>query len=93
MVSQSTTSTSFPDESDLGTRLGLNIPPSSGPDALHSLAVYFANAMENATKTLGSVANDTENVTVGTATGDDGDKLRSANLRDKTVEGYEKLFQ
>lgn len=29
------------------TRPGLNIPPSAGPNTLHSLAVYFATALDN----------------------------------------------
>lgn len=83
-----------PDDSDLGTRLGLNIPPSSGPDALHSLAVYFANAMDNATKTAAANNSNTDAlVEVETSSGDDNEKIRSAHLRDETVEGYEKLFQ
>lgn len=89
----SSSTSATPNDSDLSSRLGLNIPPSSGPDALHSLAVYFANAMDNATKT--AVANNkTEaNVEVETSSGDDNEKIRSAHLRDETVEGYEKLFQ
>lgn len=83
-----------PNDPDLGPRLGLNIPPSSGPDALHSLAVYFANAMENSTKTVEQQASNTNSSTIiETSSGDDNEKLRAANLRDKTVEGYEKLFQ
>lgn len=97
IVSSSTSTSATPDESDLGTRLGLNIPPSSGPDALHSLAVYFANAMENATKSAQTVNTTVETrseVTSDTSdTTDDNEKIRSAHLRDKTVEGYEKLFQ
>lgn len=84
-----------PSDSDLSTRLGLNIPPSSGPDALHSLAVYFANAMDNSTKQTEqkSVESSAIDPTVETSMGDDNEKLRQANLRDQTVEGYEKLFQ
>lgn len=94
IVSSSTSTSATPDESDLGTRLGLNIPPSSGPDALHSLAVYFANAMENATKSAQTVNTTVETRSEVTSdTADDNEKIRSAHLRDKTVEGYEKLFQ
>lgn len=81
-----------PDDSELGSRLGLNIPPSSGPDALHSLAVYFATAMENSTK-MAEQGSGNSTASVETSSADDTEKLRTANLRDKTVEGYEKLFQ
>ncbi|XP_023290507.1 uncharacterized protein LOC105697880 [Orussus abietinus] len=41
-----------------GSRSGLNIPTSSGPSALHSLALYFATASEeaNSTETLNESA-------------------------------------
>lgn len=35
------------DVEKLITRPGLNIPPSAGPNTLHSLAVYFATALDN----------------------------------------------
>lgn len=82
-----------PNDSDLSSRLGLNIPPSSGPDALHSLAVYFANAMENSSKVAEQGSSTITTANVDTSSGDDNEKLRTANLRDETVEGYEKLFQ
>lgn len=36
----------------MGQRLGLEVPPSSGPNALHSLALYFANTDVNNTKRM-----------------------------------------
>lgn len=92
------TATSATPDSELGSRLGLNIPPSSGPDALNALAVYFANAMENATKTVEQQGSQSSNTTsppsdAVTSSGSDNEKIKKANFRDETVEGYEKLFQ
>ncbi|CAG9805200.1 unnamed protein product [Chironomus riparius] len=36
----------------MGQRLGFEVPPSSGPNALHSLALYFANTDVNNTKRM-----------------------------------------
>lgn len=35
----------------LGTRTGLVVPPSAGPNTLHSLAIYFATAVDNLVST------------------------------------------
>lgn len=95
MVSSSV-ATGTSTDSELGSRLGLNIPPSSGPDTLHSLAVYIANAMEgNASKSAenNQTSSQTETQVETSSLEDDNKKLISANLRHKTVEDYEKLFQ
>lgn len=97
-LASSSSTSATPNDGEAGSRFGLNIPPSSGPDALHSLAVYFASAMENATNSKPAVGesssdkNKTEEP-ISAQILDDNAKIRSAQLSDKTVEGYEKLFQ
>lgn len=88
VTSRPTSATTRDDEeAEGGQRFGLNIPPSSGPDALHSLAVYFANTMENITSQAAATQNKTAEVTTTDA------DINSAHLSGKTIEGYEKLFQ
>lgn len=60
----------------MGQRLGLEVPPSSGPNALHSLALYFANGDVNNTKRMTQLANG----------------LTSVFLSNKTITKYESLF-
>lgn len=60
----------------MGQRLGLEVPPSSGPYALHSLALYFANGDTNNTKRMTQIANG----------------LTSVFLSNKTISQYESLF-
>lgn len=69
-------------EKYMGMRVGLEVPPSSGPSALHSLALYFANGDINNTKRM------TEEETIQAfAQG-----INSVFLSDKTVTKYEELF-
>lgn len=60
----------------MGQRLGLEVPPSSGPYALHSLALYFANGDTNNTKRMTQLANG----------------ITSVFLSNKTITQYESLF-
>lgn len=60
----------------MGQRLGLEVPPSSGPNALHSLALYFANGDTNNTKRMTQIANG----------------ITSVFLSNKTISQYESLF-
>lgn len=62
----------------MGQRSGLEVPPSSGPSALHSLALYFANGDINNTKRATS-----DQLKQG---------IGSVFLSDKTVTKYEALF-
>lgn len=80
----------------IGSRPGLIIPPSSGPDTLHSLALYFATAVdnlmtnsENQTTTSVPLTDAFENVDVqvGNVT-----KISSSHVSNQTIEKYEKLF-
>lgn len=80
----------------LGARPGLIIPPSSGPDTLHSLALYFATAVdnlmtnpENQTTVAVPLAADLDdvNVQIGNVT-----RINSAHVSNDTIEKYEKLF-
>lgn len=64
----------------MGDRVGLEVPPSSGPNALHSLALYFANGDINNTKRM----------TEEQARKSKG--ISSVFLSDKTVTKYEELF-
>ncbi|XP_048512385.1 mucin-5AC isoform X2 [Athalia rosae] len=62
------------DDNQNGSRAGLNIPPSSGPSTLHTLALYFATASDNfddsgSNETATDVA-----VRVG-GSGDEGEKM------------------
>ncbi|CRK98965.1 CLUMA_CG012040, isoform A, partial [Clunio marinus] len=65
-----------------GQRLGLEVPPSSGPNALHSLALYFANGDVNNTKRM----------IESQAAKNSKDSISSVFLSDKTVTKYEQLF-
>lgn len=66
----------------MGQRSGLEVPPSSGPNALHSLALYFANGDTNNTKRM------TEEQKARMAK----QGIASVFLSDKTVTKYEELF-
>lgn len=69
-------------EKYMGTRPGLEVPPSSGPNALHTLALYFANGDTNNTKRMIEAANAKFNK----------QGISSVFLSDKTVTKYEQLF-
>lgn len=80
----------------LTARPGLIIPPSSGPDTLHSLALYFATAVdnlmtnpENQTSTSVPLRAAFENldVQIGNVT-----KISSSHVSNDTQDQYEKLF-
>lgn len=80
----------------ISARPGLIIPPSSGPDTLHSLALYFATAVdnlmtnpENHTGVSVPLRADIDNldVQIGNVT-----KINSAHVSNETIEKYEKLF-
>lgn len=71
-----------------GQRAGLEVPPSSGPNALHSLALYFANNDNNNTKrALDPSAGNSFLPRQGRI-----DDIASVFLSDKTVTKYESLF-
>ncbi|KAG5681443.1 hypothetical protein PVAND_010879 [Polypedilum vanderplanki] len=63
-------------EKYMGNRVGLEVPPSSGPNALHSLALYFANGDTNNTKRMIQLQNG----------------ISSVFLSNKTQTKYEALF-
>lgn len=78
-----------------GARPGLVIPPSAGPETLHSLARYFANALDN----LASARSETTTAsgTTTTITPDEGKKaVNDRNidliLTHSTVDRYKELF-
>uniref|UniRef100_A0A1B0EYY9 Uncharacterized protein n=1 Tax=Phlebotomus papatasi TaxID=29031 RepID=A0A1B0EYY9_PHLPP len=84
------------EKSNVGQRLGLQIPPSSGPETLHSLALYFATAMDNITRNFSterSAAYTTEGTTTSPDVATDSKGIAGALLRDETLDNYEKLFQ
>lgn len=83
-------------ESERPPRPGLIVPPSSGPDTLHSLALYFATAVDNmmtnpenqtTTTNVPVGALDNLDVQIGNVT-----KITAAHVRNVTIEKYEKLF-
>lgn len=83
-------------EKEYGGRPGLVIPPSSGPDTLHSLALYFATAVDSLvtkpmvdTTTTKTVLPGLENIDVqaGNVT-----KIDSSLISDTTKQQYETLF-
>lgn len=80
---------SEPKEFVTGERPGLIIPPSSGPDTLHSLALYFATAVDNlVTKPETTTAFEKSlYIQQGNVT-----KLTSSLVSNSTVEKYKQLF-
>lgn len=84
------------EEKEYGGRPGLVIPPSSGPETLHSLALYFATAVDSLvtkpmidTTTAKAVLPGLESfdVQVGNVT-----KLDATLVSDSTKQQYETLF-
>lgn len=65
-----------------GQRAGFEVPPSSGPNALNALALYFANGDGNNTKRMIDLQN-ARFINQG---------ISSVFLSDKTVTKYEQLF-
>lgn len=65
----------------MGMRSGLEVPPSSDPSTLHSLALYFANGDVNSTKRMIEESARLSN-----------QGISSVFLSDKTVTKYEELF-
>lgn len=80
-----------------GPRAGLEVPPSSGPSAIHSLALYFATTTleNNATEpTPVDYDFDTQTETSSDAGVESSTQVISqALLSEKTVNQYEALFQ
>lgn len=78
-------------EREMGGRPGLVIPPSSGPEAIHSLALYFATASDAnspmPTDPTTIQAHKGLDVTVGNVT-----KIDSTLVSDVTKKHYETLF-
>lgn len=76
-------------ESVSGQRPGLIIPPSSGPDTLHSLALYFATAVDNLVTKPETTTTFEKSLSIqpGNVT-----KLSSALVSNSTVEKYKQLF-
>lgn len=72
-------------EKYMGQREGLEVPPSSGPSALHSLALYFANGDNNNTKRMIGL-NNNNSLRQGK------ESLSTILLSDKTVTKYQELF-
>ncbi|GAB0098535.1 Chitin binding domain [Sergentomyia squamirostris] len=83
------------EKTNVGQRLGLQIPPSSGPETLHSLALYFATAMDNLQRNITTerAARTSEITTEEPETATDPRGIIGAYLRNETVNNYEKLFQ
>ncbi|KAF2885869.1 hypothetical protein ILUMI_20304, partial [Ignelater luminosus] len=76
-------------------RPGLVVPPSAGPQTLHSLAIYFANALDNLTSTLPREYSEKGE---GEATDSpiihiDNEELIKFLLTQMTLENYEDLFK
>ena len=69
-------------EKYMGVRSGLEVPPSSDPSTLHSLALYFANGDVNSTKRM----IEEQNARLINQ------EISSVFLSDKTVTKYEELF-
>ena len=65
----------------MGQRSGLEVPPSSGPNALHSLALYFANGDVNNTKRM--IAQQNARLAQG---------INAVFVSDRTATKYEELF-
>lgn len=72
-----------------GQRPGLVIPPSSGPDTLHSLALYFATAVDNLVMNPETTTAFEKSLYIqpGNVT-----KLSSSLVSNSTVEKYKQLF-
>uniref|UniRef100_A0A1B0CP11 Chitin-binding type-2 domain-containing protein n=2 Tax=Lutzomyia longipalpis TaxID=7200 RepID=A0A1B0CP11_LUTLO len=83
------------EKSNIGQRVGLQIPPSSGPDTLHSLALYFATAMDNIARnsTTERSVSTTDGITASLEAATEAKGIVGALLRNETVSNYEKLFQ
>ncbi|XP_065078413.1 mucin-3B isoform X2 [Ochlerotatus camptorhynchus] len=78
-------------ETMLVNRPGVEVPPSSGPNALHSLALYFANDLSlNATTTISPVEIrlSTENVTIE----EKRPPVSATLLSQRTIDRYQQLF-
>jgi hypothetical protein len=80
------------EKEDFGSRSGIEVPPSSGPNALHSLALYFANTDTNNIKRMTSLTtpepSPTEEISKETSVPD----IASVFLSNHTVSKYEELF-
>lgn len=82
-------------EKEYASRSGLNIPPSSGPETLHSLALYFATAVDSlVTKPMPEATTASPipglnglDVQAGNVT-----KLDSSLVSENTKQQYETLF-
>lgn len=73
-------------------RPGLTIPPSVGPQTLHSLAVYFANALDNIA--AGKAQNETNTEAPVTEVGKvEEEKALDALLTHSTADKYKELFK
>uniref|UniRef100_A0A336KBE1 CSON004803 protein n=1 Tax=Culicoides sonorensis TaxID=179676 RepID=A0A336KBE1_CULSO len=80
-----------------GQRAGLEVPPSSGPSALHSLALYFATTPVE-TNSTEPTPNDEQfqgktNSDFELSTEANTPAITSAHLSQKTVEQYQALFE
>lgn len=78
----------------IGQRAGSVVAPSSGPDTLHSLALYFATAVDNLVTKSESTTSEPKlraekslDVSVGNVT-----NLTATLLSNKTINKYEQLF-
>lgn len=82
----------------LGTRTGLVVPPSAGPNTLHSLAIYFATAVDNLVSTLAPTTVTEENRDDSVTDEDQyhdteySDSFTSI-LSQKTIDKYSNLFK
>lgn len=73
-------------------RPGLVIPPSVGPQTLHSLAVYFANALDNIAAGRQLTQNYTETTLPTTTNPEMEQKVIDALLTHSTADKYKELF-
>lgn len=83
------------EKSSDNSRPGLVIPPSAGPETLHSLARYFANALDNLAAVKGETT--TTSAPTTTSVGDDekkavDDRNIDLLLTHSTVDRYKELF-
>lgn len=73
-------------------RPGLVVPPSVGPQTLHSLAVYFANALDNIAAGRQLTQNYTETTLPTTTDAEMEQKVIDALLTHSTADKYKELF-
>ncbi|XP_053686285.1 mucin-3A [Sabethes cyaneus] len=79
-------------EAALESRPGVEVPPSSGPNALHSLALYFANDSENNTAATVTTPVTTHHQTERVETDNNRNPVSAKLFSQKTIDKYQQLF-